>query len=116
MLKVTSKEKLPCLVIRDTIRGEIFPQGSVTKDIIMYEDPQNELDIIDPPEITYNGTTKPNTKVEMLSETGEVLATTISDSEGKYSFKPSKPLIPNVTKIKYRYTYSDGTPEVCCRR
>ena len=110
MLKVTSKEKLPCLVIRDTIRGEIFPQGSVTKDIIMYEDPQEELDIIDPPEITYNGTTKPNTKVEMLSETGEVLATTTSNSEGKYSFKPSKPLIPNITKIKYRYTYSDGTP------
>lgn len=110
MLKVTSKEKLPCLVIRDTIRGEIFPQGSVTKDIIMYENPQEELDIIDPPEITYNGTTKPNTKVEMLSETGEVLVTTTSDSEGKYSFKPSKPLIPNVTKIKYRYTYSDGTP------
>nr|DAX82668.1 MAG TPA: hypothetical protein [Caudoviricetes sp.] len=110
MLKVTSKEKLPCLVIRDTIRGEIFPQGSVTKDIIMYENPQEELDIIDPPEITYNGTTKPNTKVEMLSETGEVLATTTSNSEGKYSFKPSKPLIPNVTKIKYRYTYSDGTP------
>lgn len=110
MLKVTSKEKLPCLVIRDTIRGEIFPQGSVTKDIIMYENPQEELDIIDPPEITYTGTTKPNTKVEMLSETGEVLATTTSNSEGKYSFKPSKPLIPNVTKIKYRYTYSDGTP------
>ena len=110
MLKVTSKEKLPCLVIRDTIRGEIFPQGSVTKDIIMYENPQEELDIIDPPEITYNGTTKPNTKVEMLSETGEVLATTTSNSEGKYSFKPSKPLIPNVTKIKYRYTYSAGTP------
>lgn len=110
MLKVTSKEKLPCLVIRDTIRGEIFPQGSVTKDIIMYENPEEELDIIDPPEITYNGTTKPNTKVEMLSETGEVLATTTSNSEGKYSFKPSKPLIPNVTKIKYRYTYSDGTP------
>jgi hypothetical protein len=110
MLKVTSKEKLPCLVIKDTIRGEIFPQGSVTKDIIMYENPQEELDIIDPPEITYNGTTKPNTKVEMLSETGEVLATTTSNSEGKYSFKPSKPLIPNVTKIKYRYTYSDGTP------
>lgn len=110
MLKVTSKEKLPCLVIRDTIRGEIFPQGSVTKDIIMYENPQKELDIIDPPEITYNGTTKPNTKVEMLSETGEVLATTTSNSEGKYSFKPSKPLIPNVIKIKYRYTYSDGTP------
>ena len=110
MLKVTSKEKLPCLVIRDTIRGEIFPQGSVTKDIIMYENPQEELDIIDPPEITYNGTTKPNTKVEMLSETGEALATTTSNSEGKYSFKPSKPLIPNVTKIKYRYTYSDGTP------
>ena len=110
MLKVTSKEKLPCLVIRDTIRGEIFPQGSVTKDIIMYENPQEELDIIDPPEITYTGTTKPNTKVEMLSETGKVLATTTSDSEGKYSFKPSKPLIPNVTKIKYRYTYSDGTP------
>lgn len=110
MLKVTSKEKLPCLVIRDTIRGEIFPQGSVTKDIIMYENPQEELDIIDPPEITYNGTTKPNTKVEMLSETEEVLATTTSNSEGKYSFKPSKPLIPNVTKIKYRYTYSDGTP------
>ena len=110
MLKVTSKEKLPCLVIRDTIRGEIFPQGSVTKDIIMYENSQEELDIIDPPEITYNGTTKPNTKVEMLSETGEVLATTTSNSEGKYSFKPSKPLIPNVTKIKYRYTYSDGTP------
>lgn len=110
MLKVTSKEKLPCLVIRDTIRGEIFPQGAITKDIIMYENPQEELDIIDPPEITYNGTTKPNTKVEMLSETGEVLATTTSNSEGKYSFKPSKPLIPNVTKIKYRYTYSDGTP------
>ena len=110
MLKVTSKEKLPCLVIRDTIRGEIFPQGTITKDIIMYENPQEELDIIDPPEITYNGTTKPNTKVEMLSETGEVLATTTSNSEGKYSFKPSKPLIPNVTKIKYRYTYSDGTP------
>ena len=110
MLKVTSKEKLPCLVIRDTIRGEIFPQGSVTKDIIMYENPQEELDIINPLEITYNGTTKPNTKVEMLSETGEVLATTTSNSEGKYSFKPSKPLIPNVTKIKYRYTYSDGTP------
>lgn len=110
MLKVTSKEKLPCLVIRDTIRGEIFPQGSVTKDIIMYENLQKELDIIDPPEITYTGTTKPNTKVEMLSETGEVLATATSDSEGKYSFKPSKPLIPNVTKIKYRYTYSDGTP------
>lgn len=110
MLKVTSKEKLPCLVIRDTIRGEIFPQGSVTKDIIMYENPEEELDIIDPPEITYNGTTKPNTKVEMLSETREVLATTTSNSEGKYSFKPSKPLIPNVTKIKYRYTYSDGTP------
>lgn len=110
MLKVTSKEKLPCLVIRDTIRGEIFPQGSVTKDIIMYESPEEELDIIDPPEITYNGSTKPNTKVEMLSETGEVLATTTSNSEGKYSFKPSKPLIPNVTKIKYRYTYSDGTP------
>ena len=110
MLKVTSKEKLPCLVIRDTIRGEIFPQGSVTKDIIMYENPQKELDIIDPPEITYNGTTKPNTKVEMLSETWEVLATTTSNSEGKYSFKPSKPLIPNITKIKYRYTYSDGTP------
>ena len=110
MLKVTSKEKLPCLVIRDTIRGEIFPQGSVTKDIIMYENPQEELDITDPPEITYNGTTKPNTKVEMLSETGEVLATTTSNSEGKYSFNPSKPLIPNVTKIKYRYTYSDGTP------
>lgn len=110
MLKVTSKEKLPCLVIRDTIRGEIFPQGSVTKDIIMYENPQEELDIIDPPEITYTGTTKPSTKVEMLSETGEVLATTTSNSEGKYSFKPSKPLIPNVTKIKYRYTYSDGTP------
>lgn len=110
MLKVTSKEKLPCLVIRDTIRGEIFPQGSVTKDIIMYESPQKELDIIDPPEITYTGTTKPNTKVEMLSETGKVLATTTSNSEGKYSFKPSKPLIPNVTKIKYRYTYSDGTP------
>ena len=110
MLKVTSKEKLPCLVIRDTIRGEIFPQGSVTKDIIMYENPQEELDIIDPPEITYTGTTKPNTKVEMLSETGEVLATITSNSEGKYSFKPSKPLIPNVTKIKYRYTYSDGTP------
>ena len=110
MLKVTSKEKLPCLVIRDTIRGEIFPQGAITKDIIMYENPQEELDIIDPPEITYTGTTKPNTKVEMLSETGEVLATTTSNSEGKYSFKPSKPLIPNVTKIKYRYTYSDGTP------
>lgn len=110
MLKVTSKEKLPCLVIRDTIRGEIFPQGSVTKDIIMFENPQEELDIIDPPEITYNGTTKPNTKVEMLSETGEVLATTTSNSEGKYLFKPNKPLIPNVTKIKYRYTYSDGTP------
>ena len=110
MLKVTSKEKLPCLVIRDTIRGEIFPQGAITKDIIMYENPQEELDIIDPPEITYNGTTKPNTKVEMLSETGEVLATTTSNSEGKYSFKPSKSLIPNVTKIKYRYTYSDGTP------
>lgn len=110
MLKVTSKENLPCLVIRDTIRGEIFPQGSVTKDIIMYENPQEELDIIDPPEITYNGSTKPNTKVEMLSETGEVLTTTTSNSEGKYSFKPSKPLIPNVTKIKYRYTYSDGTP------
>lgn len=110
MLKVTSKDKLPCLVIRDTIRGEIFPQGSVTKDIIMYENPQKELDIIDPPEITYDGTTKPNTKVEMLSETGEVLATTTSNNEGKYSFKPSKPLIPNVTKIKYRYTYSDGTP------
>ena len=110
MLKVTSKEKLPCLVIRDTIRGEIFPQGAITKDIIMYESPQEELDIIDPPEITYNGSTKPNTKVEMLSETGEVLATTTSNSEGKYSFKPSKPLIPNVTKIKYRYTYSDGTP------
>lgn len=110
MLKVTSKEKLPCLVIRDTVAGEIFPQGSVTKDIIMYENPEEELDIIDPPEITYNGTTKPNTKVEMLSETGEVLATTTSNSEGKYSFKPSKPLIPNVTKIKYRYTYSDGTP------
>lgn len=110
MLKVTSKDKLPCLVIRDTIRGEIFPQGSVTKDIIMYENAEEELDIIDPPEITYNGTTKPNTKVEMLSETGEVLATTTSNSEGKYSFKPSNPLIPNVTKIKYRYTYSDGTP------
>ena len=110
MLKVTSKEKLPCLVIRDTIRGEIFPQGSVTKDIIMYENPQEELDIVDPPEITYTGTTKPNTKVEMLSETGEVLATTTSNSEGKYSFKPSKSLTPNVTKIKYRYTYSDGTP------
>lgn len=110
MLKVTSKEKLPCLVIRDTIRGEIFPQGAITKDIIMYENPEEELDIIDPPEITYNGTTKPNTKVEMLSETREVLATTTSNSEGKYSFKPSKPLIPNVTKIKYRYTYSDGTP------
>ena len=110
MLKVTSKEKLPCLVIRDTIRGEIFPQGAITKDIIMYENPQKELDIIDPPEITYTGTTKPNTKVEMLSEAGEVLATTTSDSEGKYSFKPSEPLIPNVTKIKYRYTYSDGTP------
>ena len=110
MLKVTSKEKLPCLVIRDTIRGEIFPQGAITKDIIMYENPQEELDIIDSLEITYTGTTKPNTKVEMLSETGEVLATTTSNSEGKYSFKPSKPLIPNVTKIKYRYTYSDGTP------
>ena len=110
MLKVTSKEKLPCLVIRDTIRGEIFPQGAITKDIIMFENPEEELDIIDPPEITYNGTTKPNTKVEMLSETGEVLATTTSNSEGKYSFKPSTPLIPNVTKIKYRYTYSDGTP------
>ena len=110
MLKVISKEKLPCLVIRDTIRGEIFPQGAIAKDIIMYENPQEELDIIDPPEITYNGSTKPNTKVEMLSETGEVLATTTSNSEGKYSFKPSNPLIPNVTKIKYRYTYSDGTP------
>ena len=110
MLKVTSKEKLPCLVIKDTIRGKIFPQGAITKDIIMYENPQEELDIIEPPEITYTGTTKPNTKVEMLSETGEVLATTTSDSEGKYSFKPNKPLIPNVTKIKYRYTYSDGTP------
>lgn len=111
MLKVTSKDKLPCLVIRDTIAGELFPQGAITKDIIMYENPQEELDIINPPEITYNGSTKPNTKVEMLSETGEVLATTTSDSEGKYSFKPSKPLIPNVTKIKYRYTYSDGTPQ-----
>lgn len=110
MLKVTSKDKLPCLVIRDTIAGELFPQGSVTKDIIIFENPQEELDIIDPPEITYNGTTKPNTKVEMLSETREVLATTTSNSEGKYSLKPSKPLIPNVTKIKYRYTYSDGTP------
>ena len=110
MLKVTSKDKLPCLVIRDTIAGELFPQGAITKDIIMYENPQEELDIINPPEITYTGTTKPNTKVEMLSETGEVLATTTSNSEGKYSFKPSKPLIPNVTKIKYRYTYSDGTP------
>ena len=111
MLKVTSKDKLPCLVIRDTIAGELFPQGAITKDIIMYENPQEELDIINPPEITYTGTTKPNTKVEMLSETGEVLATTTSNSEGKYSFKPSKPLIPNVTRIRYRYTYSDGTPQ-----
>ena len=110
MLKVTSKDKLPCLVIRDTIAGELFPQGAITKDIIMYENPQEELDILNPPEITYKGSTKPNTKVEMLSETSEVLATTISDSEGEYSLKPSKPLIPNVTKIKYRYTYSDGTP------
>ena len=111
MLKVTSKEKLPCLVIRDTIAGELFPQGAITKDIIMYENPQEELDIINPPEITYNGSTKPNTKVEMLSETGEVLATATSNSEGKYSFKPSKPLIPNVTRVRYRYTYSDGTPQ-----
>lgn len=111
MLKVTSKDKLPCLVIRDTIAGELFPQGAITKDIIMYENPQEELDIINPPEITYNGSTKPNTKVEMLSETGEVLATATSNSEGRYSFKPSKPLIPNVTRIRYRYTYSDGTPQ-----